>query len=83
MSHLPIERHVSKVTPRCTVSVAGGMCGKEAVATFSGTDGHQYFECIDHAPKAVVKTKPAPRIRKRPDGLDVPVGRRAGRDFPV
>lgn len=68
---------------KCTVSVAGGICGQPAVTSFKGQDGKRYHECAAHAPKLAVKAPAASRrIRPRPDGLDVPVGWRMGRDFP-
>jgi hypothetical protein len=65
----------------CTVSAAYGTCGKPAVASFKGSDGKRYYECSDHAPKATVKAPAPRRVRNRPDGMDVPVGWRIGRDF--
>lgn len=66
----------------CTVSKAGGTCGKPAVASFRGSDGKKYYECAEHVSRKADK-EPAPRrVRNRPDGLDVPVGYRIGRDFP-
>lgn len=67
---------------KCSVSVGGdGKCGAPAVTSFKN-GGVTYYECERHAPAQVAKPKPAPRIRPRPDGLDVPVGYRIGRDFP-
>lgn len=42
----------------CTVHMATGLCGADAVTTFTGRDGTVYAECADHAPRTV--DRPAP-----------------------
>lgn len=53
----------------CTVTVTatGGKCGLPAVTTFTGREGTEYAECVEHAlPALVAAAYRAPAVREHP-----------------